>query len=140
MKRRLSDLLAGSTGRVVGNRVRDLGRSLGDAATRSAQAVASRAPDAQTLRRGVGDALVFGGRLLHDPRSTVGEMAVSLGQGLRGGRNEAPWLLLKATDNGFTVIASGTEAQMRLAWEQQRASGALLRVEVRAASDAAGGQ
>jgi hypothetical protein len=29
---------------------------------------------------------------------------------------------------------------MRLAWEQQRASGALLLVEVRAASDAAGGQ
>lgn len=140
MKRRLSDLMGGAGGRGVGERVRDLGRSLGEAAAKSAEAVAARAPDARTLRRGVGEALVFGGRLLHDPRSTVGEMAMSLGQGLRGGHAQAPWLLLKASGEGFTVVASGSEAQMRLAFEQQRPSGALLLVEVRAAAEPPAGQ
>lgn len=140
MKRRLSDLVGGAAGRVVGSRVRDLGRTLGEAATRSAEAVAARAPDAQSVRRGVGEALVFGGRLLHDPRATVGEMAVSLGQGLRGTNAQSPWLLLQATPQGFTVVASGSEAQMRLAYESRRASGAWLLVEVRAASDPRGDQ
>lgn len=140
MKRRLSDLVRGGAGRAVGERVRDLGRSLGEAASKSASTVAARAPDAKTLRQGVGEALVFGGRLLHDPRSTVGEMAVTLGQGLRSERGEATWLLLRATPEGFAVLASGAEAPMRLAFEQQRSNGALLLVEVRAASAPASGQ
>jgi len=141
VKRRLPEGLVGAAGRVLGGRVRELGRSLGEAASRSAEAVAARAPDASTVRRGVGDALVFGGRLLYDPRATVGEMAVTLGQGLRGAGSDACWLLLRASPEGFAVLARGTEAQVRLAFEQQRSEGsALLLVQVRAASDSASGQ
>jgi hypothetical protein len=148
MKRRLPALVTGPAER-AGKAVRDAaGKAAQEAATRArsvAQSVgglASRSagalPDASTVRRRMGDALVMGGKLLYDPRATVGEIAIALGQGLRPDPAAETWLVLRATETGFEVLAHGAEAEMRIAWERARDSGSVLLCRAVAASAAAG--
>ena len=144
MKKRLSDLMARSVGN-AGSAARSIAQSTGkviaegagDLATRTAQAVQQHLPDARTVRRSLGDALVFGGKLLYDPRATVGELAIGLGQGLRPDQVEDTWLLLRASDTGFVVIGRGSERDMRTAFEQARGSSDRLLCQARAASPGA---
>lgn len=89
----------------------------------AATAVASVIPNAKTIKQGVGRALVFGGRTLIDPKATVGELAVDLGQRLSGPDEVGDWLALVATDTGFLALARGDEAAARVAMEAARAEG-----------------
>ena len=144
MKRNLPDLVtrpveragkavrdaAGKAAQEAATRARSVAQSVGGLASRSAEAL----PDATTVRRRVGDALVIGGKLLYDPRATAGAIAIALGQGLRPDPAAETWLVLRATDTGFEVLAHGGEAEMRIAWERQRASGAVLLCRAVAAS------
>ncbi|MBC7781254.1 MAG: hypothetical protein H7125_14250 [Proteobacteria bacterium] len=143
MKKTLADLLgkpaaqAGTAARRVANSVgRTVADTVGGLATRSADVINQRLPDGKTVRRSVGDALVFGGKLLYDPRATVGELAIGLGQGMRPTAIEDTWLLLRAADDAFVVIGRGTEEQMRLAFERERGTQPVLLCQARAARDA----
>ena len=129
---------ATSAGRAVADRVVATAGSVGDAAARTAHAVQEVLPDRHAVRRSLGDALVFGGKLLYDPRATVGELAIGLGQGIRPHAVDDCWLLLRATDSGFEVIGRGDEAQMRQAFEQARRTATVLLCQARAASEPPG--
>jgi len=139
---KLGDLVARSVGQ-AGAAARSVAKStgktvaetVGDLASRSAEAIAHRLPDAGTVRRGVGDALVFGGKLLYDPRATVRELAIGLGQGMRPDNIEDTWLLLRAAGQAFEVIGRGSESEMRIAFEKVRGSQPVLLCQARAASD-----
>jgi len=139
---KLGDLVARSVGQ-AGAAARSVAKStgktvsdtVGDLASRSADAIAQHLPDAGTVRRGVGDALVFGGKLLYDPRATVGELAIGLGQGMRPDKIEDTWLLLRVAGQAFEVIGRGGESEMRIAFEQARGTQPVVLCQARAASD-----
>jgi hypothetical protein len=142
MKNKLTDLVVRSAGQ-AGDAARSAAASTGKAvadtvsgvASRSAEAIQKALPDRKTVQRGVGDALVFGGKLLYDPRATVGELAIGLGQGMRPSQIEDTWLLLRASETGFEVIGRGSEIDMRQAFEQARKTVPVLLCQARAASD-----
>ncbi|MBK6616084.1 hypothetical protein [Ottowia sp.] len=75
--------------------------------------IAGSLPDAGSLKRGVGCALVVGGKALIDPQRVVGEFAVGLGQMLAEGEAGEDWLVLGAGEVGFEVLHRGGEADAR---------------------------
>jgi hypothetical protein len=78
-------------------------------------AVASALPDAGTVKRGFGRALILGGKALIDPGAVVGGFAVELGQRMAADEAAPTWLALVASDAGFDVLARGEEAAVRAA-------------------------
>lgn len=103
-------------------------KSVSDLATSSvsgaAEAVARVIPDAQTIKRSVGRALILGGRTLIDPKTVVGEFAVQVGERLAPPAVADDWLALAALDDGFAVLAHGPEASARAAMDDARKRGA----------------
>lgn len=98
-------------------------------------AVTSSLPDAATIKRGVGRVLITGGKLLVDPKATVGEIAIALGEDLAGGQAPSEWLVLEATAAGFEPLCRGPEDAVRAAYEAAVASGrTVLLCQVQAAS------
>jgi len=83
--------------------------SVGNVAGNLAEAM----PSGGTVKRGIGQALILGGRVLLDPRAVVGELAIECGQKLSGGETDDRWLTLEATDSGFAVLTKGSEESAR---------------------------
>lgn len=114
----------------VGDLIRKAKGAVGDVAASVVEAIPSR----ETVVKHIGQALIVGGRLLADPRAVVGELAVSLGTTLVAEQQEQ-WLVLEAMDEGFVVIAKGTEEEARRAYEEAVSRGAtVLLCEVSAAA------
>lgn len=104
----------------------------GAAARKSADAVAgvpghlaSALPDRATLKSAVGSALVTGGKLLIDPKGTVGEVAVRMGENLRERPGSIRHFVIVLDDAGsaqVTPFGSDTEARafFDAAWQEHR--------------------
>jgi hypothetical protein len=103
----------------------------------AANSVGEALPSRDSVRRGVGHALIGGGKLLIDPRAMIGELAVSVGSNLLSEPSQE-WLLLEAHDNGLSVLLRGSEDQVRAFYTDRLAEGrSLLLCQVQAASSGA---
>ncbi|MFZ6657391.1 hypothetical protein [Undibacterium sp. TJN19] len=95
------------------------------AAESTKNTVADALPSKKVVMRGLGSALIVGGKLLIDPRAAVGEMAVSLGRSMISDKSPE-WLLLEANEAGFLPLYRGKEALVREAYSSAIAEGRIV--------------
>jgi hypothetical protein len=62
--------------------------------------VSAAMPSKHTVKEAFGKALVTGGKALIDPRATIGEMAVKMGEGLLAEADRLRWFVVRIDDEG----------------------------------------
>jgi hypothetical protein len=95
--------------------VTDTTNTVMDAAESTRTIVVDALPSKSVVMRGLGTALIAGGKLLIDPRAAVGEMAVTLGRSMIND-SSPEWLVLEANEAGFLPLFRGKEAIVREAY------------------------
>lgn len=113
-------------------------RGVASQGAEAASSAIAAVPSVDEAKRGLGLALILGGRALIDPKAVIGELAVELGQALAGG--EELWIALAHEEEQLAVIAHGRHAdvleQARVASETRR----VLMCKVQEAYGKLGGQ
>lgn len=116
----------------IANTIQDAAANAGAAARKSADALAgvpghlaSTLPDRAALKSAVGSALITGGKLLIDPKGTVGEVAVRMGENLRERTGSIRHFVIVLDDAGtaqVTPFTSASEARafFDAAWQERR--------------------
>lgn len=96
-----------------------------DAASGLSNSITAAMPSKETLKRGLGMALITGGKLLIDPRAAVGEMAITLGNSLVS-QNSPEWLVLEATETAFLPVYRGNREQCQAEYEKAVQQGKIV--------------
>jgi hypothetical protein len=80
-------------------------------------------PSGDSVKQGIAQALILGGKTLIDPKAVVGEFALEYGKKLQSGEAKDAWLALEASDGGLVVLARGTEQQARAEMDAANSDG-----------------
>jgi len=103
--------------------VADAAKRTSNSLSSAAKGAAQKIPTADDVKKGIGQALVFGGKALIDPQRVFGTLAIQAGQSLGGPSGSESWMVLAAAERGFVVLAQGDEAHTRLLFDELSAGG-----------------
>lgn len=109
--------------KAIAEQVTNSARRASDAVGDAAREMGNSMPTLDEAKRGLGRALVFGGKALIDPQKVVGQLALTLGESLSSPEATDSWVAIVAADSGFLVVAVGDEAAVREQFDGLSSSG-----------------